>query len=419
MKNKPVNLARHIAMRYVRLGKRSQLVAFMSAIAVSGLAAGVAILIIVLSVLNGFDYEMRQNVLGIVPHITIRAEDRLNQEQWDETIDFIAAHDRVAHVAGLAEVTGVIATRNGSQGVLVNGIDIESDAIAGELSRFVTSGAVESLAEQRWSVVLGATLAQRLGVGLGDSIDLFSPSVSINPLTPLATFRSFEVVGIYRVGSEELDGRLAIIPLQSARALFRLRSPYNTLRVSVDDVLQADSVMNNLADAMPPGFLLQSWSAQFGSIYENIRFSRGIIGFMLWLLVGVAAFNLVVNLIMIVRDKTGDIAILRTLGAEPRTIYRIFIWQGVLIGALGLLIGIFLGVLGALNISSFASGLESAFDIQFFNAEVYPIDFLPSQLAMSDVLTVSIGVIILSLLATLYPSRRAAAVNPAAALRAD
>ena len=268
-------------------------------------------------------------------------------------------------------------------------------------------------------MVLGATLAQRLGVGLGDSIDLFSPSVSINPLTPLATFRSFEVVGIYRVGSEELDGRLAIIPLQSARALFRLRSPYNTLRVSVDDVLQADSVMNNLADAMPPGFLLQSWSAQFGSIYENIRFSRGIIGFMLWLLVGVAAFNLVVNLIMIVRDKTGDIAILRTLGAEPRTIYRIFIWQGVLIGALGLLIGIFLGVLGALNISSFASGLESAFDIQFFNAEVYPIDFLPSQLAMSDVLTVSIGVIILSLLATLYPSRRAAAVNPAAALRAD
>ena len=207
--------------------------------------------------------------------------------------------------------------------------------------------------------------------------------------------------------------------MRSARALFKLRTPYNGLRLRTDDVLLADQVRAELAGGLPDVVTTESWTLRFGSIYENIKFSRTIIGFMLWLLVGVAAFNLVVSLIMIVRDKTGDIAILRTLGASPVTINRIFMWQGCFISLLGIVIGVALGILGSLQITNLAEFIERRFSIQLLSAEVYPIDFLPSQLRLADIGFVIVGVLLLSLLATIYPARRAAAVQPAEALRAE
>ncbi|MGI9251709.1 MAG: lipoprotein-releasing ABC transporter permease subunit [Pseudohongiellaceae bacterium] len=419
MKTDSTHLPRYIALRYVHLGKRSQLVSFMSAISVGGLALSVAILITVLSVLNGFDREMRLNVLDVVPHITIHSSEQPGRQMWDEMRRIALAHPEVESVTGLAEVPGVIAAGEVGQGVLMVGIDTETDPLTATLQRFIQSGDMEALNERRWTVVLGASLARRLNVEIGATVDLFSPVININPLTPLATFRRFEVSGIYRVGSQQLDSELAIINLADARALFRLRSPYNTLRLQLNDVLAADRVMREVAQGAPPGFGLQSWTAQFGSIYENILFSRNIIAFMLWLLVAVAAFNLVVSLIMIVRDKKADIAILRTLGASPRLINRIFIWQGGLIGLLGLVIGLLLGIVLALNISDMATALEQSLGVQIFNAEVYPIDFLPSQLQFADIAVVSVGVLGLALLATFYPARRAAAIQPAEALRGE
>ena len=417
MSNKPLALSRFVAFRYVSAGKSSHLVSFMSAISIFGLALGLAILVIVLSVMNGFDKEMRQSVLGIVPHITISTEENLNEAQWQEIRATIQQNPAVVAVSPVIQAIGVAATEGSHKGVVINGIDAELEAESSAINRFMRAGDLGALIDNRWGVVLGQTLANRLGVKLGDNIDLFSTAISINPITPLATFKGFDVVGIYRVGAEELDGNLVMINLSAARALFRLRAPYNAVHIRTVDVLQAEMVRQEIINDLPGVLRSESWLATLGAIYENIQFSRGIISFMLWLLIGVAAFNLVVSLIMIVRDKRSDIAILRTLGASPKTIKRIFMWQGCFIGLTGIVFGVVLGVLGSLYVSQFAAFIEVTFSIQILNAEVYPIDFLPSELNFLDVVTVASGVLVLSLLATIYPASRAAAVQPADALR--
>lgn len=413
------SFALHIAARYVSMGRRSQLVSFMSAISIFGLALGITLLITVLSVMNGFDREVRENVLGIIPHLTIATEEPFNAENWAEVEQRILANPAVVATAPLIERTGVIANGDHSQGVVVNGVDAAAETGFSRLDRFMTAGSLEALQQERWGIVIGATLARQLGVTVGDRIDLFTLNVSINPLTPLPSFRAFTVSGIFRVGTQELDRNLVVINLAAARSLFRLRSPQTGIRVKLQDVLQAGQVRNQLTQALPEEMRLTSWTQLFGSIYQNILFSRSIVGLMLWLLIAVAAFNLVVSLIMIVRDKKGDIAILRTLGASPGTINRIFILQGLMVGLAGILIGLVLGVAAAIWVGDLARWIESAWNIQILNAEVYPIDFLPSQILWTDLVTVTVGVLVLSFLATLYPARRAAAVQPAAALRLE
>ena len=417
MSSKPLALSRFVAFRYVIAGKNSHLVSFMSAISIFGLALGLAILVIVLSVMNGFDKEMRQSVLGIVPHITISTEENFNDTQWQEVRTTIQQNSAVVSVSPVIQAIGVAATQGSHKGVVINGVDAALEAESSAINRFMRAGDLSALIDNRWGVVLGQTLANRLGVELGDNVDLFSTAISINPITPLATFKGFDVVGIYRVGAEELDGNLVMINLSAARSLFRLRTPYNAVHIRTVDVLQAEMVRQEIMNDLPGVLRSESWVATLGAIYENIKFSREIISFMLWLLIAVAAFNLVVSLIMIVRDKRGDIAILRTLGASPKTIKRIFMWQGCFIGLTGIVFGVMLGVLGSLYVSQFATFIEAIFSIQILNAEVYPIDFLPSELNFLDVFTVASGVLVLSLLATIYPASRAAAIQPADALR--
>jgi lipoprotein-releasing system permease protein len=415
--SKPLALSRFVAFRYVSAGKSSHLVSFMSAISIFGLALGLAILVIVLSVMNGFDKEMRQSVLGIVPHITLSSEENLNEAQWQEVRASVEQNPAVVSISPVIQAIGVAAAQGSHKGVVINGIDAALEAESSAINRFMRAGDLKALIDNRWGVVLGQTLANRLGVDLGDNVDLFSTSISVNPITPLATFKGFDVVGIYRVGAQELDANLVMINLSAARALFRLRTPYNAVHIRTVDVLQAEIVRAQLMADLPGALRSESWVASLGAIYENIQFSRGIISFMLWLLIGVAAFNLVVSLIMIVRDKRGDIAILRTLGASPKTINNIFMWQGCFIGLTGIAFGVVLGVLGSLYISQLAAFVESTFSIQILNAEVYPIDFLPSQLSLLDVAYVASGVLVLSLLATIYPASKAAAIQPADALR--
>jgi lipoprotein-releasing system permease protein len=419
MSDKAPAFSRFVAFRYVSAGKSSHLVSFMSVISVFGLALGIAILIVVLSVMNGFDKEIRQSVLGVVPHITISSTENLNQQQWQEIEGMALENPSVLSASPIIQALGVAVTGDGHKGVIINGIDVVSESRASAINRFMLAGRLDTLQESKWGIVLGEGLANHLNVALGDKVDLFSTSISVNPITPLATFRGFEVVGIYKVGSEELDSELVMVNLPAARSLFRLRTPFNALHIRTVDVLQAEGVRTNLEQTLPDVVDSESWVATLGAIYENIQFSRTIISFMLWLLIGVAAFNLVVSLIMIVRDKRGDIAILRTLGASPQTINRIFMWQGCFIGLLGIIIGVALGVLGSLSVSQLAAFIERSFSIQLLNAEVYPIDFLPSQLNLIDVLLVAVGVLGLSLLATVYPAKKAAAIQPAEALRAE
>ena len=413
-----LSLARRIGSRYVRMGSSSSLVSFMSLISVAGLAFGVSLLIVVLSVMNGFEREVRENVLGIIPHLTVSSEQDLSTEQWDRLGAALLAENDVISLSRVVTSLGVVATPTASRAIALNGVDVESDSFA-KLSKYAVSGSLDRLAESRWRVVVGATLARDLGVEVGDSIDVFSPKLTPNPLATMPTFKSFEIAAITRVGSEALDAKLITLTLADARALLRMRAIQSAFTLVTQDVLVADRVRNRLSSKFGDAIVIESWTATLGAIYRNIQFSRSIISFMLWLLIAIAAFNLVVSLVMIVRDKRDDVAILMTLGANTHTVQAIFLWQGAAIALLGIAAGVVLGVLGALWIGEIASAFETATGVVLLNPEIYPIDFLPSQILASDIAGIAGGVLILSVLASLYPARQAASLRPASVLRGD
>jgi lipoprotein-releasing system permease protein len=263
-----------IALRYVSVGRRSQLVSFMSALTVSGLALGIAILITVLSVMNGFDREVRENILGILPHGTVKSQEPRGPEQWQAIEAVLAANPAVLDFAPQIETTGVVAGNGFAKGVLVQGVDPEAEKRISIVDRFMVEGSLAGLQEARFRIILGATLAQNLGVGLGDRVTLYSLEVSVNPLVPLPTQRQFTVTGIYKVGTLELDSAMAMITLQDAQALYRLRDTYTGLRFKIQDLLQVRAVADDLAEDLPGGLEVDTWTRVFGNIYENIQFSR-------------------------------------------------------------------------------------------------------------------------------------------------
>ena len=289
------SFALFVALRYVSVGRRSQLVSFMSMLSISGLALGISILITVLSVMNGFDREVRENILGILPHGTVKALDRVSLEQWAAVQEVLDENPTVLATAPLIEETGVLAVPGYAKGVIVNGVDPAMEAQISIIDRFMISGGLAGLSEGRFRILLGATLAENLGVGLGDKVGLYSLNVSVNPLVALPTQRQFTVAGIYRVGTLELDSAMAMITLQDAQALYRYRDTYTGIRFKVEDLLAIRGEAQLLSTTLPQGFEVETWTRLFGNIYENIQFSRSIVGFLLWLLVGVAAFNLVVS----------------------------------------------------------------------------------------------------------------------------
>ena len=413
-----LRLARRIGSRYVRAGSSSSLVSFMSLISVAGLAFGVSLLIVVLSVMNGFEREVRENVLGIIPHLIVSSERDLSIEQWDTLGANLSAVSEVVSLSRVISSFGVVATPTRSRAIAMNGVDVESESFA-RLGGYTIAGSIDRLTQARWQVVLGATLARDLGVEVGDFVDVFSPKFTPNPLAAMPTFKSFEIAAITRVGSEQLDANLITLTLADARALLRIRGPQTAFHLVTQDVLVADRVRNRLSSQFEGSIIIESWTARLGAIYRNIQFSRSIISFMLWLLIAIAAFNLVVSLVMIVRDKRDDVAILMTLGANARTVQAIFLWQGVAIALLGIVVGVCLGLLGSLWVGEIAAAFEAVSGVVLLNPEIYPIDFLPSQILASDIAGIAAGVLILSILASLYPARQAAALRPAAVLRGD
>ncbi len=412
-------LPRFIALRYVSAGRGGGLVSFMSAIAIAGLALGIALLLTVLSIMNGFDREMRRNVLGVAPHISLRSEGGMAEESWLALQDELAGRDGIVSISPRIEMRALVATESGNRGVIANGVDPAREAESSAMERFMLQGGLDALAANPWGVVLGESLARDLDLSLGDPVNLYSPALAINPLTPLANFRRFTVSGIFRVGSRQIDDGLVLLNRPAAQVLFRLRSPRNALWLRVGDVLEAERRLAEIAPVLPDAVRGDTWISEFGAVYENIRFSRTLVSFLLWLLIAVAAFNLVVSLILIVRDKRADIAVLRALGAGPGAILRIFLWQGALIGVTGICLGLATGVLGSLYIGDLAGFVEARLGVELLNPDIYPMDFLPSRLQWGDIVTVSAGVLLLSLLATIHPARRAAAVRPAVALRAE
>ncbi|MBD9414494.1 lipoprotein-releasing ABC transporter permease subunit [Pseudomonas sp. PDM16] len=408
-----------IGLRYTRARRRSLFVSFISLTSIIGLALGVLVMIVVLSVMNGFDREMRDRVLGMVPHATLDSSTPI--KDWRTIGEGLLRHPQVAAIAPFTQMQGLLTNNGQVQKVLVNAIDpLEEDKVSIIGDYFLKDqGSLDSLKAGGFGIVIGDLAAKKLGLAIGDKVTFVAPEVSVTPAGMFPRMKRFTVVGIFHVGAGEIDGHVVMTHVQDAGRLLRLKpGEVQGIRLKLHDLFQAPQVAWELATLLrEQDFYARDWTRTHGNLYQAIRMEKTMIGLLLLLIVAVAAFNIISTLVMVVTDKKSDIAILRTLGATPRQIMLTFMVQGSVIGIVGTLVGGVLGVLAAVNVSAAIKGLENLLGIQFLNAEVYFIDYLPSQVQGTDVAMVCGAALVLSFLATLYPAWRAARTQPAEALR--
>ena len=406
-----------IGTRYTRAKRRNHFVSFISLTSMIGLAIGVIVMIVVLSVMNGFDHEMRTRVLGMVPHATIESGEPISD--WQSLADKVRQNPKVLAVAPFTQMQGLLTNNGQVQKVLLNAIDPAQERQVSIIDHFMQQGQLDALAPGSFGIVIGDKAAAKLGVGLGDKLTFVAPEVTVTPAGMFPRMKRFTVVGIFHVGAGEIDGYLGLTNLEDLGRLHRWKpDQVQGLRLKFDDLFQAPRTAWEIAQQLGENhFYARDWTRTHGNLYQAIRMEKAMIGLLLLLIVAVAAFNIISTLVMVVNDKKGDIAILRTLGATPGTIMAIFMVQGTVIGVVGTLIGAVLGMLAALNVSAAISALEGLIGHKFLNADVYFIDYLPSQLMAEDVLMVCGAALVLSFLATLYPAWRAARTQPAEALR--
>lgn len=412
-------LAVYIGKRYTSIRSRNLLIGFISLLSIIGLSLGVAVLITVLSVMNGFDRELQNRILAMVPHITIysgRSEFLLDREDWGALQSDLESVEGVTGTAPFLQVQGMLLANNTSKGVLLNGIDPIEESDVSIVEDFIVAGDYASLSDRSYNILIGEELAQTLNAGIGDTITLVSTVVRISPLGEFNRTKRFTVSGIFKVGSQ-LDTGLAIAHIADVQRLYQLGNNIHGLRVQVDDLFNVDDITRRIRNEVTTQHMISNWTWEYGNIYENIRLSKSLVGLLLSLLVAVAAFNVVVSLIMVVKEKQGDIAILRTMGASLSNVRNIFLVQGFYIGLIGTFGGLILGIIFSLTVSDIVSAIEVMLDMQFLSADVYPVNYLPSQIRILDLFVVcgiSLG---LSTLATILPAQSAARVDPAEVLR--
>ncbi|WP_030139965.1 lipoprotein-releasing ABC transporter permease subunit [Pseudomonas fluorescens] len=406
-----------IGTRYTRAKRRNHFVSFISLTSIIGLALGVVVMIVVLSVMNGFDHEMRTRVLGMVPHATLESGDAISD--WPSLAAKVKQNPQVLAVAPFTQMQGLLTNDGKVSKVLLNGIDPALERQVSIIDNFMKQGKLDNLAPGDFGIVIGDKAAAKLGVAIGDKLTFVAPEVTVTPGGMFPRMKRFTVVGIFHVGAGELDGYLGVTNLQDLARLHRWKpDQVQGLRLKFDDLFQAPRVAWNIAQQLGEDrYYARDWTRTHGNLYQAIRMEKAMIGLLLLLIVAVAAFNIISTLVMVVNDKKGDIAILRTLGATPGQIMRIFMVQGTVIGVIGTFVGALVGMFAALNVSAAIAGLETLIGHKFLNADVYFIDYLPSQLQANDVLMVCGAALVLSFLATLYPAWRAARTQPAEALR--
>ncbi|WP_323750695.1 lipoprotein-releasing ABC transporter permease subunit [Marinobacter sp.] len=408
-------LSFYIGLRYTAAKRRNHFISFISLTSMIGLMLGVAVLIIVLSVMNGFDQELKQRILGMVPHATIQgASGPLND--WEELDQRVEQNPQVLAAAPFIQGQGMVTGGGNVRGVMLNGILPAQEASVSIIENHFVEGGLGDLKSGEFGIIIGRLMANSLRLGIGDKLTVVLPEASVTPAGVLPRLKRFTVKGIFSVGAE-LDGNYALIHMDDASRLMRTGGKAEGLRLLMDDLFSAPRVVNDVASSLGGRYYVSDWTRTHGNLFNAIRMEKTMIGLLLMFIVAVAAFNIVSTLVMVVTDKTADIAILRTMGATPGRIMRIFIIQGAVIGVFGTLIGTALGVLGALNISAFIAWLEAIMGHQFLSADVYFISYLPSQLQWQDVVVISGAGLAMSLLATIYPAWRASRVEPAEALR--
>jgi len=408
-----------IGKRYASIASDNLLVGFISRLSVLGLSLSVAVLIIVFSVMNGFDRELRERILALVPHVTmstIRNDALMNYDQWQVIQETVGANSQVSASAPLIQLQGMLLANGESRGIILNGVDPIEEAKVSILQDFMNEGTFSSLVADDFSILIGSDIAEHLDVEIGDQVTLVSSYLNITPLGEFPRQRLFTVGGIFTIGSQ-LDSNLALVHMNDAQLLYRLGDTIHGLRIQLEDLFASSTLIRDLQNRIAGDYAFSNWTLDYGNIYNNIQLSKSMVGLLLFLLVAVAAFNVVVSLFMVVRDKQGDIAILRTMGTSLGSIRNIFLVQGFIIALAGTFLGLVLGVIGSLYVSDLFGWLEGVTGIELLSADVYPINYLPSHLLVGDLVLVCTISILLSLLATLYPAYSAAKVDPAQALR--
>jgi lipoprotein-releasing system permease protein len=403
-------------MRYTRAKRRNHFISFISLISVIGIALGMTVLITVLSVMNGFQREIRTRILGVASHVQLSGAGGMLND-WQRVAAESVRNDRVLAAAPYITAQGLFTNGSAVRGALVRGILPEHEERVAEFAAHMRSGRLENLKSGEYGVVLGIELARALGATVGEKVVLVAPQGQVTPAGIIPRLRQFTVVGIFGVDHYEYDAGLALVALEDAQRLFRFGDAVSGVRLKLKDLFEAGTVARDLTRALGPDVYASDWTMHHANFFRAVQIEKRMMFIVIILIIAVAAFNIVSSLVMAVTDKQADIAILRTLGASPGTITRIFIIQGTLIGAVGTLLGLVGGVALALNVETVVPFIENLLGIKFLAKDVYYISDLPSELQMPDVIVTAVVAFVLSLLATIYPSWRAARVKPAEALR--
>jgi lipoprotein-releasing system permease protein len=416
-KNIPYELV--LGWRYTRAGRatrRNGFISFISGVSMMGIGLGVAALIIVLSVMNGFQKEVRDRMLGVVSHIEVYAADGAAVADLPALLARLKANPQVLGAAPFITAQALLARGEDMKGVLVRGIDPALEPEVSDLSTDTQAGVLQRLQPGEFSLVLGRDLANNLYLQSGDPVTLVSPSGQVTPAGVVPRMKQMGVVGTFSSGHYEYDSALALMHVEDAARMFRLEGP-SGVRLKLRDLHQAREVARDLQLDLGQQFFVRDWTQQNKTWFAAVQVEKTMMFIILTLIVAVAAFNLVSTLVMTVTDKRADIAILHTLGASPRSIMGIFVVQGATVGVIGTMSGLVFGLLVAFNIDVIVPALESLFNASFLPRDIYLISRMPSEPLASDILPVAIISLVLAFVATLYPSWRASQVNPAEALR--
>ncbi|MBE0510964.1 MAG: lipoprotein-releasing ABC transporter permease subunit [Chromatiales bacterium] len=411
---RPIQL--FIGLRYTRAKRRNHFISFISLMSMLGIALGVTALITVLSVMNGFETELRQRILGMTSHATISSFSD-SMREWRELATLADQHPGVRGAAPYIQREGMLTYGSQVQGSVIRGILPEEEPKVSSVGKKMTHGQLDLLEDGEYRIILGVDLARILGVFVGDRVTLVTPSANVTMAGVLPRMRRFTVAGIFDVGMYEYDSAMAYIHLEDARRLYRMEGEITGLRLDLDDLFFAPQISREIANSLPGIYQVRDWTQYHANFFRAIQTEKTVMFIILLLIVAVAAFNIVSTMVMVVTDKTADIAILRTLGASPLSILGIFMVQGTVIGFIGTVLGLIGGVSLALNVETIVPAIEAMFGTQFLPADVYYISDLPSELHMSDVLRITGLAFLISILATLYPAWRASRTQPAESLR--
>jgi lipoprotein-releasing system permease protein len=404
-----------IGTRYIRAKRRNHFISFISVVSMLGLIVGITALITVISVMNGFAAELQSRILGAVSQATITgvAESMPN---WQKALAIAEQDPHVKGAAPYVEREAFLRGNAASQGVIVRGILPDQEPKVADFGSKMIAGQLSSLTPGAWGIVLGRDLALQLGVNVGDKIIVYAPVISATPIGAVPRLRRFTVTGIFEIGMQEYDSGLAIMNMQDAEKLYQMSGP-SGIRLKLDDLFVANKVSATLSQRLGDAYLVRGWMQQHANFFKAIAMEKIVMFIILSLIVAVAAFNLVSSLVMLVTDKQSDIAILRTLGATPRSIMGVFMVQGLLIGMMGIVIGVVCGVALAVNVPNIVDGIQNLTGYQFLPESVYYINNVPSELSWPSVGWITGMAFVFSLLATIYPAWRASRTQPAEALR--